>query len=279
MAVREGPLVVKIGGAGVDAPAGTPDLWRALAAVHALVGGQLVLVHGGGRAVDQHLERLGMTTQRRDGIRITPPEQIAEIAAVLAGRVNKLLVGALLACGVGAVGLCLSDGEALQTAKAESLGFDPGRVGEVTGGEGRLLRLLMEEGFLPVLCSIGLDRAGQLLNINADDAAAGVARVLKARALVLLTDVPGVLDEHGARLESMTPGDIEALIARGTIHGGMIPKVRAALAAARSAGAPAIIASWRSAEDLLAIAQGQSAGTCIVPTPAAAGEPWPQTAT
>jgi acetylglutamate kinase len=259
-----GPLVVKIGGAGVDTPSQTPALWRTIADMHAILGGQLLLVHGGGRAVDQHLERLGMTTERRDGIRITPPNQVAEIAAVLAGRVNKLLVGALQACGIAATGLCLSDGAAVRTRLA-TFGFDAGRVGEVSGGDGRLLRMLMQQNFLPVLCSIGLDDAGELLNVNADDAAAGVARILGARALVLLTDVPGILDGSGARIETTTAAEIDSLIARGTIHGGMIPKVRAAVAAAESAGAPAVIASWKSPQDLLAIAAGSAAGTRIVP--------------
>jgi acetylglutamate kinase len=271
--VSLGPLVVKIGGAGVDTPASTPDLWCTLAAMHALVGHNLVIVHGGGRAVDQHLERLGMVTERRNGIRITPADQVAEIAAVLAGRVNKLLTGALQACGAAAVGLCVSDGQALLASRATSMGFDAGRVGAIVGGDGRLLRVLLAERFLPVLCSIGLDANGELLNINADDAAAGVARVLGARALVFLTDVPGVLDEHGARLESLSAAEVDALIARGTIHGGMIPKVRAAVAAARGAGAPAIIASWRSPGDLLAIAEEGSAGTRILPSPAPVPEP------
>src|SRR5690606_32295514 len=200
-------------------------------------------------------------------IRITPPELVAEIAAVLAGRVNKLLVGAIQTAGIPAVGLCLGDGDALHTAKAQSLGFDAGRVGEVTGGEARLLRILLAEGFLPVLCSIGLDADGRLLNINADDAAAGVARVLNARALVLLTDVPGILDEDGVRIEHTSAAEIEGLIARGTIHGGMIPKVRAATSAAAAAQAPAIIASWKAPGDLLAIARGEPAGTLISPAP------------
>lgn len=263
MAPDSRPLVVKIGGAGVDDPAAMPDLWRALSEAHKLLRGQLVLVHGGGRAVDQHLQQLGMPTQRRDGIRITPPEQVDQIAAILAGRINKTLVGALQNRGLRAVGLCLGDGGAVKTSPALGLGFDAGRVGEVVGGDCALLRLLMSEGFLPVLCSIGLDEAGAFLNINADDAAAGVARLLHARALVLLTDVPGILDEYNQPIPSLTADEVDALILRGTIHGGMIPKARAAAHASHAAEAPAIIASFNSPGDLVALAAGERVGTQI----------------
>ncbi len=258
-----GPLVVKIGGAGVDAPEKATALWDALKRAHALLGGQLVLVHGGGRAVDAHLDRLGFKSERRDGIRITPPEQVAEIAAVLAGRINKSLVGAIQARGLKAVGLCLGDGMALKTVKADQYPFDPGCVGRIAGGDPQLLRALMAAGILPVLCSIGLDDAGGFLNVNADDAAAGVASVLGARGLVLLTDVAGILDDKGQRIARITPAEISRLIERGIIHGGMIPKATAAARAAASAGAAATIASWNEPEDLIRLARGESAGTQV----------------
>jgi acetylglutamate kinase len=257
------PLVVKIGGAGVDDPSAMTDLWRAIAETHRILRGQLVLVHGGGRAVDEQLQRLGMTTNRRDGIRITPPDHVDQIAGVLAGRINKLLVGALQRHQIRAAGLCLGDGAAIRTAPALGLGFDAGRVGEVVGGDGALLRLMLLEGILPVLCSIGLDDGGRLLNVNADDAAAGVARILHARALVLLTDVPGIRNEHGDTIPSLSAPAVEELIARGVIAGGMIPKARAAAAAAKTAAAPAIIASFNAPQDLVALARGTGAGTRI----------------
>jgi acetylglutamate kinase len=263
------PLVVKIGGAGVDEPRNAQGLWRAVAAAHEAASGGLVLVHGGGRAVDAQLDRLGMKTQRRDGIRITPPEQLAAIVGVLAGVVNKALVGALNATGVRAVGLCLGDGAAVRTATAEGLGFDPGRVGRVTGGDGGVLRTLLAAGFLPVLCSIGLDDRGEFLNVNADDAAAGVAQVLAARGLILLTDVEGILGPGGRPLEETDAEEIETLIASGTVSGGMVPKARAAASAARAAGAPATIASWSHPEVLVRLARGEQAGTRVLPAIAA----------
>jgi acetylglutamate kinase len=263
-----GPLIIKIGGAGVDEPRRTPDLWRAIGRAHRLLEGQLVLVHGGGRAVDAQLERLGMTTERREGIRITPPNQLAQIVAVLAGSVNKALVGAIQAhADVPAVGLCLGDGSALRTVKATRYSFDPGRVGEVqAGGESRLLRTLMQAGFLPVLCSIGLDDGGEFLNVNADDAAAGIAHALAARGLVLLTDVEGIRGPGGGTLAETDEAEIESLIASGVISGGMIPKARAAARAAAAAGAPATIASGSRPDALVRVASGEQAGTRVLPT-------------
>jgi acetylglutamate kinase len=128
-----------------------------------------------------------------------------------------------------------------------------------------LIRVLLESGFLPVLCSIGLDCAGGFLNINADDAAAGVAQALGARALILLTDVERIRGADGTRIEATHSAGIETLIEEGVISGGMIPKARAAAAAAARAGSPAYIASFSRPDDLLAIVRGQSAGTRIDP--------------
>lgn len=263
------PMLVKIGGAAIDDPARADALWLAIAEARQALGGRLLLVHGGGLAVDRHLARLGLTSERRDGIRLTPPDQIWEVVAVLAGRVNKAIVGALHRNGVPAVGLFLGDGGLLRTAKAETYPFDPGRVGTVTGGDPSLARTLLDAGYLPVLSSVGLDADGEPLNINADDAAAGVARVVGASRLVLLTDVPGVLDAEKRRIDGLTTAEAERLIADGTIHGGMIPKVRAAVAAAEAAAIPAVIASWNNPADLVRLARGQSAGTSIAPCAAA----------
>jgi acetylglutamate kinase len=258
-----GPVVVKIGGAGVDEPEKAAPLWRAVAEAHGIVRGQLLLVHGGGRAVDRHLDRLGFSTERLDGLRVTPPEQAAEIAAVLAGRVNKGLVGALLSAGVPAVGLCLSDGGALECRPHPQPQL--GQVGLVTGGNAALFRTVMDAGYLPVLCSIGLDQRGGFLNVNADDAAAGAAQAVRARALILLTDVEGIRGPGGTRLDASSHSQIEALIADGVISGGMIPKARAAASASARARSPAYIASFNRPEDLLRIVRGEPAGTRIDP--------------
>lgn len=260
-----GPLVVKLGGAALDDPAQTPRLWEALATLHRAHPGGVVLVHGGAKAVDRHLDRLGLATDRRDGIRLTPESQIDEVVAVLAGSLNKSLVGWVQRSGIAAVGLCLGDGRLARTVKADHYPFDAGRVGRIVGGDARLAATLLAAGFMPVLCSIGLDDDGRPLNVNADDAASGIASILGASGLILLTDARGVLDASGQLIPELAGPEIEARIASGEIHGGMIPKVRGALAAATSAGVPATIASWSSPDDLLRIALSEPAGTRILP--------------
>jgi len=265
---RTGPLLIKLGGAAIDQADQHPELFRALCEVHRAMsedGEGVVVIHGGGKAVDRRLERLGLVSERRDGIRITPPEHIDEVVAGLAGSVNKQVVGEIQRCGVPAVGLCLGDGFTAKSFKATGYKFDPGRVGEIRGGNPRLIHLLLSAGFMPVLCSIGLDEHGEPLNINADEAAAGLACLLECRGLVLLTDVAGVLDADGKLIGDMTPDEVERRIASGEIRGGMIPKVRGAVQAAQASRAPVIITSWNDPAAILRLGDGESVGTRILP--------------
>ncbi len=242
------PLVIKVGGAMLDEPG------KHLATINGIVdlhrearsrGSGVVLVHGGGAAVDRHLARLGIVTERIDGIRVTPPDVVEEIVGVLAGRVNTRLLGLLSAAGAQPVGLSLGDGGLCSCRKATRYPFDPGSVGEIVSGDATVLRTLIGGGFLPVISSIGLDELGGFLNVNADDAAAAIARIAHGSELVLLTDVAGVLDAEGAVIPSLDREGIDRLIAEGTISGGMIAKVRGALDAAERAGVPVTIASWK----------------------------------
>jgi acetylglutamate kinase len=262
------PLVIKIGGVALEDQTTAPRVWEAIAQLHRTRAGGVVLVHGGGKAVDRHLERLGFTTERRDGIRITPADQVEEIAAVLAGRVNKSVVGQLGSFGIKAVGLCLGDGRAFRTVKTKRYTFDAGRVGDVSspiGDDGELLRVLLASHYLPVLSSIGIDDVG-FLNVNADDAAAAVARTLGAKALVLLTDVPGILDGKKELVREITPLEIEVMIQSGHISGGMIVKARAAAATAAQTGVPVLILSGNDPSALGDWAAGRAVGTRIVAT-------------
>jgi len=264
-----GPIIIKIGGTTLEEQRSQPGLWQAVASLSKRHASGVVLLHGGGKAVDRHLAKLGFTTERREGIRITPEDQVEQIAAVLAGSVNKALVGSLLAAGAKAVGLCLGDGNAVPTRKATRYSFDPGRVGEMVGGSGEseLLKLLLSHGYVPVVSSIGIDASGQFLNVNADDAAAGAAASLGASALVLLTDVPGVLDAQKKVIPELNPAAVEALIGEGVVNGGMIPKVRAALEASRSSGAPVVILDGNSPSALQAWINAEPVGTRIVWAP------------
>jgi len=258
------PLVVKIGGDAID-QAG-PDLWEAVASLHASGnGGGLVVVHGGGAEVDRRLKRAGIETVRHDGIRATPPDAMDEVLCALAGSVNAKVVAALQRCGAPAVGLTLGDGFFAKARVARGLDFDAGRVGEVVGGWPLLAHSLLASGFVPVFSSIGTDEKGEALNINADEAAAAVAMLVGARALVLLTDVAGVLDANGRRIDALHANDIELRIAAGEIVGGMIPKARSAAKAAEQAGAPTLIASWRDAAQVAAAARPWRGGTHVLP--------------
>lgn len=263
---KPGPMVIKLGGAAVDASTQLDDLYAAIVQLHRTLAQGVVVVHGGGAAVDQHLHRLGLVSARHDGIRITPADHIDEIVGVLAGRVNKGLVARLQRCGAEAVGLCLGDGHVAQISKVTDLPMDPGRVGEVTGGNPGLITILLHEGFLPVLASIGFDPEGQTLNVNADTAAAGIARLLNASGLLFLTDTPGVLDRNGTPIESLSPSEIEDAIDSGEIQGGMIAKVRSAALASSAAAIPVTIASWSDPDTLSKLTQGAAVGTRILPS-------------
>jgi acetylglutamate kinase len=249
----------------LDSPAEAAMVASAIAALHKCWLPGVVVVHGGGTEVDRHLAKLGLESEKREGIRITPPHHIEEVVAVLAGKMNKRLVGQLQAHGVPAVGLCLGDGFLVRTIKAAHYLFDPGEVGRAVGGDPLLVQTLLPAGFLPVVCSIGLDASGGPLNVNADDAASDLAKLLGASNLMLLTDVEGVLDSNGDVLPTLMAEEAEQRIASGEIHGGMVPKVRSAIATAEESHIPVTIASWRDPSRLQGLTRTAWCGTRIVP--------------
>ena len=258
-----GALVVKIGGALLESADQHRDAFAGIVALHAAERARgragVVLVHGGGAQVDRPLKLVGIETPRIEGIRVTSREAIQQVVGVLAGSAHVQLLGILHAHGARPVGLSLSDGGLCRCRHTTRYAFDAGEVGEIVGGDGSIVRTLVSGGFLPVVNSIGLSDDGAPLNVNADEAACAIARIIGASGIVLLTDVPGVLDADRQLIGDLDESRIDALISDGTISGGMVPKVRSALEAAQSAGCPATIASWR---DPAAIATG-SAGTRI----------------
>lgn len=264
------PLVIKVGGVPLEDESIAKVLASSIASLSRRRAterqGGVILIHGGGKAADRLLEALGFETVRRDGIRVTPPEQMPLIAGVLAGTVSKRLVGRLVTEGVRAVGLCLGDAGAIRTHLTRRYPFNAGRVGDVEIPDSplppsNLLHVLLREGFLPVVSSIGLDDHGEFLNVNADDAAAGLARAVGARELILMSDVPGVLDEKNHLIEALNPGRVAELIASGVIHGGMVPKVRAALEVAASSHATVVITSASDPHAIRALGEGKPTGT------------------
>lgn len=258
-----GPIVIKIGGSTLDDHERDDSLWTTLHEFHASrpAGAGLILVHGGGKAVDRHLGRLGLTSERRAGLRVTPDEHIDEVVAVLAGVVNKKLLGRLVARGARPIGLSLGDGPIVRVIRQTDP--DIGRVGMIAGGDGGPLITLLDAGYLPVVSSIGIDAEGHTLNVNADDAAAGIAVALHAQSLVLLTDVPGIRDASNTVRSRLTGAEISSMIDAGVLTGGMIPKARAAVAVARELHNPVVILSGENPQHLVRWLRGEEIGTSI----------------
>jgi len=226
-------LVVKLGGTTIT------DQQQVLEEVAAIARQRpVVLVHGGGRRITEWLERLGVPSRFEGGLRVTDPAALEVAAAVLRGVVNSELVAGLRSLGVDAVGLSGVDGGLLIAERIPHLGL----VARVVGLRRDLLDAILVGGQVPVVAPLARDEEGIVCNVNADDAAAGIAAGLGARQLVLMTDVDGVRDAEGRRLDSLTVGEAEALIDSGVINGGMVPKIRAALAAVTWEGSEAIIA-------------------------------------
>ncbi|MEO1009357.1 MAG: acetylglutamate kinase [Planctomycetota bacterium] len=240
-------IVLKLGGSGVDAAIAREPILDAIAglAEHE----RLVLVHGGGEAVSRRMAALGIERRKVQGLRVTDDAAIGEVVATLAGLVNHQLVAALRAHDIDAAGLTLT-GAGLRCLRRQPVGgVDLGHVGVVApngeGGDALALDALLGAGIVPVVSCIGADDDGAPLNVNADDAAAGVADVLGAAQLALLTDTPGVLQRDGRAIERLDRPTAEALIESRVIEGGMVPKVRAALDLSARLRSPVRIASWR----------------------------------
>ena len=219
----------------------------------------VVVVHGGGKRMTEWLERLGVPTRFEGGLRITDPAVLEVAAAVLRGVVNSELVAALHDLGCDAVGLSGVDGGLLIGQRLPDVGL----VATVVGLRRDLLDSLLVANQVPVVAPLARDEEGVVCNVNADDAAAGIAAGIGARQLVLMTDVDGVRDAAGHKLDSITPEQAETLIADGTISGGMVPKVRAALAALAWEGTEAVIADSAAPDALVRALDDPTFGTRV----------------
>lgn len=201
------------------------------------VGINPVIVHGGGPQIDETLRALDIVSERVEGLRVTDDETMRVVEMVLDGEVNSEIVSLISRHGGRAVGLSGRDDGFVLAEKIERMTtrsgkeVDPGRVGAVKTVKTQLIRDLVRSGFIPVIAPIGVDEAGQPLNVNADTVAGKVAESLSAKKLVLMTDISGVRGRGGEEKSSLSYEEAEALIAEGVIDGGMIPKVRCALEA------------------------------------------------
>ena len=226
-------LVVKLGGTTIS------DQQQVFEEVAAIARRRpVVLVHGGGKRITEWLDRMGVPSRFENGLRVTDPASLEVAAAVLRGVVNSELVAGLRDLGVDAVGLSGVDGGLLVAERVPGVGL----VAHVVGLRRDLLDAILVGGQVPVVAPLARDAEGIVCNVNADDAAAGIAAGLGARQLVLMTDVDGVRNADGQKLDTLTAAEAEHLIETGVIAGGMVPKVRAALAALGLEGSEAIIA-------------------------------------
>ncbi|OQK15426.1 acetylglutamate kinase [Methyloprofundus sedimenti] len=201
-----------------------------------LVGINPIVVHGGGPQIGSLLERLNISTEFVNGMRVTNSETMDIVEMVLGGQVNKDIVNLINMAGGKAVGLTGKDGDFIRARKIDmtqfnkasgaSEIFDIGHVGEVSSIDPSVVKMLSQSDFIPVIAPIGVGADGRSYNINADLVAGKVAEVLKAEKLILLTNIPGILDKQGSLLTGLTLENIDSLIADGTISGGMIPKTR-----------------------------------------------------
>ncbi|MCW2257203.1 acetylglutamate kinase [Providencia alcalifaciens] len=254
------PLVIKLGGVLLDSEEALERLFTALQTYRQSHQRPLVIVHGGGCLVDELMQKLQLPVVKKQGLRVTPADQIDIITGALAGTANKTLLTWATKYQLQAVGLSLGDG---QSAVVTQLNDELGHVGNAKPGDAKLLQLLLGAGYLPIISSIGVTEDGLLMNVNADQAATAIAQVLNAD-LVLLSDVSGILDGKGQKIDEMTTVKAQKLIEQGIITDGMIVKVNAALDAAATLQRPVDIASWRHAEQLPALFNGTAIGTRIL---------------
>jgi acetylglutamate kinase len=268
-------IVVKYGGAAM----GDPALAQAFARDVALLkqsGVNPVVVHGGGPQIGEMLKRLGIESEFRGGLRVTDRRTVEIVEMVLAGAINKEIVALINKEGEWAIGLCGKDGNMVFAEKARKTVIDPesniekvvdlGFVGEPAEVDRTLLDLLARSEMIPVIAPVAPGRDGETYNINADTFAGAVAGALAATRLLFLTDVPGVLDRAGRLIDELTVGEAKALIADGTISGGMIPKVETCIAALARGVEGVVILNGRTPHVvLLELFTEHGAGTLIKP--------------
>jgi acetylglutamate kinase len=209
-----------------------------------LVGINPVVVHGGGPQIGKVLEKIGKESRFVDGMRVTDSETMDVVEMVLGGLVNKDIVNLIARHGGRAVGLTGKDGDLIRARKltisrdAPELDapeiIDIGHVGEVASVDVSVVDMMVSGGFIPVIAPIGVGEDGHSYNINADLVAGRVAEVMGAEKLILLTNTEGLLDRQGNLLTGLTAGEVDELIADGTVHGGMLPKIQCALSAVKS---------------------------------------------
>ncbi|MFZ9550341.1 MAG: acetylglutamate kinase [Hylemonella sp.] len=264
-------MVIKYGGNAMTDPALQADFAEDVVLLK-LVGMNPVVVHGGGPQIEAALKRLGKKGEFIQGMRVTDAETMEVVEWVLAGEVQQDIVGLINQAGGKAVGLTGRDGGMIHARKLRmvdqqdpSKEHDVGQVGDIVGIDPAVVKALQDDQFIPVVSPIGFGEHNESYNINADVVAAKLATVLQAEKLLMLTNIPGVLDKQGQLLPELAARAIDAMFADGTIHGGMLPKISSALDAAKSGVHSVHIIDGRVPHALLLeILSEQAFGTMII---------------
>lgn len=231
-------FVIKYGGSAME----DPELCRQVVAdieMLKLMGVRIVLVHGGGKAINAMLKRLDVPVKFKDGLRVTDDETMEAVQEVLVGHVNQQLVWALNEYGHNAVGISGTDGK---TLKAEPVDPDLGRVGRIREVDASLINTILDDGYIPVVATVGCGPDG-FYNINADVAADKIAEAMGADKLIYLTDVDGLFrdfSDENSLVAQLTRTETHELLESGTLDGGMIPKIRS-VAEALDAGVSEVV--------------------------------------
>ncbi len=236
-------IVVKFGGNAMVDPLLHESFARDVVLMK-LVGMNPVVVHGGGPQIGSLLDKLNIQTEFVDGMRVTDAETMDVVEMVLGGSVNKEIVASINRNGGRAIGVTGKDGQLIRARKMQVTRKSPelevpeiidiGHVGEVDQIDTSVLNVILDSDFIPVIAPIGVGEDGSTYNINADLVAGKLAQVMQAEKLMLLTNVEGLLDAEGNILTGLGTTEVDALIADGTISGGMLPKIGCALDAVKS---------------------------------------------
>jgi len=263
-------LVIKYGGNAMTDPELQQDFAEDVVLLK-LVGMNPVVVHGGGPQIETALKRLGKQGQFIQGMRVTDAETMEVVEWVLAGEVQQDIVGLINQAGGKAVGLTGRDGGLIRAKKLKlldhkdpALEHDVGQGGDIVAIDPSGVKALQADALAPAVSPLGFGRTNQSYNLTADVVASKLAEVLRAEKLLLLTNIPGVLDKQGRLITELTPREVDALVQDGTISGGMLPKLAGAIDAARAGVKAVHIVDGRVPHAmLLEILTDQAYGTMI----------------
>ncbi len=257
-------IVIKYGGNAMVSEDLKQQVMEDIALLH-MIGVHVVLLHGGGPEISSMLGRLGKKSEFVNGLRVTDEETIDVVQMVLAGKVNKSLVNLLQSKGVNAVGLSGIDSHMIQAVMKDP---DLGYVGRITGVNVDIIRAVMEDGYIPVISTLGCDPEGNVYNINADTAASYIAGAIGAERLFMMTDIAGIMmdkDDPSTLIPCVDIEEAVTLFEQGVISGGMIPKVECCIDAINRGVHRVIIMDGRVSHSiLLEILTNEGAGTMVM---------------